>query len=742
MGVTAILIATGRIDRLRESIASFLEQDLTDKQLVVFNVCFRQQLFGDMPNVVFANAKVQTVPMRGKNLAVESAKYDTITVWSEMDYYLPGHLSRMDKNMAGKSWCWFDHEFHSENRRHIKVDQGSESVFAFTKDAWKAVGGFKPGVNGAEDRNFIARVSKDCNGSKIPTPPGEITFIRLGSDDERAACKPTIRSGQMKIEPYIQRDYRAQIAGMLSGRIENKICVVELGRYGDIINILPYLQMVAENYDTPRLCVSAEFESVLEGVSYVKPWPKPIKNEELGQALALSKEEFQIVINAQIWGKGWSQKRTTESYNKESWLSCGIVSLFSDATIKPVFDRRSPEREADLITATVGLLPSKPIILVNTSRGVSSPCPHCNTVLDDIRKLWGIDNIVVDLSAHTAHRIYDFLGLFEIASCLVCIDSAFLHLAGATEIGVVAITNPMAWAGTIVRRNLMAQCDYANLDLAKIHEGIAASLHRGVLPVVQPDAIKKPVESRVFNLIDKFEDTDMAEIARKHHAVKSQDDLYEKGHLIPIHVWEYPRTSDKTMGDPRKLPYLKDLLQKFLDVSGPGDICLWSNDDTILHPRIAEYVKFHCSIYGACSFFRSEFVSSPPSTDFSPEEYARQSRGRHIGRDAFAFKREWLKNNWDSIPDFILGASGWDLCMAAIIRLTFGIKTTGENLGEQIFPAEPINGYVGHIAHPSLWNLKGTTNSPSNQWNGKLFQEWSERRLKYLRFTAENNIAT
>lgn len=741
MGVTAILVATGRIDRLNESIASFQEQDLADKQLIVFSTCFRQSLSGDFPNVTFINARVMTMPMQAKNLAVENALYPTIVLWSEMDYYLPGHLSRVAKHMAGRDWCWFEREFQSDHRKHLRIEQGSESVFAFTREAWLKCGKFQPGINGFDDRNFIARVTKDCVGQEISTSQSEITFIRIGSDEARIACRPTIKSGPIKVAPLLQRDYRSQIYQFLSGKVENKICVVELGRFGDLINILPYLQMIHEEYETPAVCVSQEFMTIFEGVSYVRPWPLAVKNEELGQAISISKEEFLIVINAQIWGKSWSQRRTCRSYNEESWANCGVLNRFEDKNLKPIFDRRDAAREAELISSAVGKSNTKPIILVNSSAAISSPCPACNVILDEVKKLWGEENLVIDLAQVKAHRIYDLLGLFEISACLICIDSAFLHLAQATEIGIIAVTNDKPWAGTIVRRNLVAQTDYEKLDMAKIHEGIAFCLQCKPKQVVSIPKIRKPVPGRIFNLIDKFEDTDQQAIHRKSHAVKSQDDLYENGKLIPIHVWEYPSTADKTLGDPRKLPYLKDLLHKFLDASEDGDICIWCNDDSILHPNIVEYSKFHCSVYGACSFFRSEFGPNPPSLESRPDDYARQSRGRHIGRDAFAFRREWLVQNWDEIPNFCIGASGWDLCMAALIRLTFGIKTTTANLGEQMFPAEPENGLVGHVAHKSLWNLDSTQNSPSNKWNGRLFREWSESHGLELRFTAENNLA-
>lgn len=246
---------------------------------------------------------------------------------------------------------------------------------------------------------------------------------------------------------------------------------------------------------------------------------------------------------------------------------------------------------------------------------------------------------------------------------------------------------------------------------------------------------------RVFNLIDKFEDSDLKAIDRKKFSVASQDDLYEKNLLIPIHVWEYPRTADKTLDDPRKLPYLKDLFQKFLDISYENDACLWCNDDTILHPHIAEYVRFHCSAFGACSFFRTEFYGHAPSLECRPEEYARQGRGQHIGRDAFAFSRKWMAENWNKIPDSCLGAAMWDIHMACLIRLSYGIKTTNANIGEQMFPAEPILGYCGHLAHKSAWNMANPNQNPANAHNGKLFKAFAAEHLPELMVTAEGNLA-
>ena len=246
---------------------------------------------------------------------------------------------------------------------------------------------------------------------------------------------------------------------------------------------------------------------------------------------------------------------------------------------------------------------------------------------------------------------------------------------------------------------------------------------------------------KVYHLVDRF-DADPATEKRCMTAYASHDTLYERGELIPIHAWpeSYPRTADKMLGDPRPLPYLKDLFRKFLETANQDDICLWGNSDTILHPLIAEYARFHCSVYGPCSFFRADF-RTPPSLDLSPENYGKRSIARHIGRDAFAFTHEWLADRFNDMPDFILGAANWDLCLAAMVRLEYGIRTNAANLGTQILPAEPPVGYVGHISHASEWHKPNLRESPSNLWNGKCFAEWAEINAPEMKFTKEMNLS-
>ena len=91
--------------------------------------------------------------------------------------------------------------------------------------------------------------------------------------------------------------------------------------------------------------------------------------------------------------------------------------------------------------------------------------------------------------------------------------------------------------------------------------------------------------------------------------------------------------------------------------------------------------------------------------------------------------------HWVMIPDFILGCSDWDLCMACMIRLHFGIESNRRNLEDCLFPAELPRGYVSHQYHVPKWHAPGYEHTaPGQLHNRKAFFEWSRSFAPHLRF--------
>lgn len=235
-------------------------------------------------------------------------------------------------------------------------------------------------------------------------------------------------------------------------------------------------------------------------------------------------------------------------------------------------------------------------------------------------------------------------------------------------------------------------------------------------------------EPLLIHTVERHLVCDPQERHRRKKVLESWQVLYDSG-VIAAHYEKYKRSA-LDIGDKRELPYLKDCLEYGLSFAKQdGDIVFLSNDDIILHRELPRYLRRHIAIWQCCSSHRCEYhYVQMPSMDAPPSEFAK-SRERHIGRDLFAFTKRWLLEYWDEIPDFILGASDWDLCCSWLIRMKKGFKCSQEDLMNVISPCELIPGLVLHEWHKAAWTAKDNVmTSPSQLHNRKLLLKWANER--------------
>lgn len=220
----------------------------------------------------------------------------------------------------------------------------------------------------------------------------------------------------------------------------------------------------------------------------------------------------------------------------------------------------------------------------------------------------------------------------------------------------------------------------------------------------------------VFHVVDVFGSTE------RH--LRAQDTwlpLYNAGELKQFRVAQYPRNAKQAINDPRELPFMKDLFAACINQAGQEDILLWTNDDITLAPSIGEWVRGYVGRHDATSMRRIE-----PKMDYV-----------HIGRDMMAFKVSWLRKWWDEIPDYILGASDFDLGMAAFIRHKHGIKTHMGNMGVDLPPADAVARLIAHEPHKGAWEHPDLTQIPSTRWNRKAFMGWAFKHQQSMKFTGD-----
>lgn len=237
---------------------------------------------------------------------------------------------------------------------------------------------------------------------------------------------------------------------------------LQLGAYGDIISILPALwhEWKTTGYK-PRVVVSEDYANLFDGISYVELRELDVRYHEYDKAMAQCSE--MNIIPIQVFQANINP--STDSYVKDMWLRAGKIELFG--RLPTIFDNRTFQREQSVVRQLVKS--NKPVILCCMS-GKSAPFPESHqTKLIEILNPFLDAFEIVDLGSIKAHRIYDVLGLMDMAAMLICTDSAMLHLSVASGVPTVALVNdiPSTWNASPRYRNQILRIGYTEFDKRK-----------------------------------------------------------------------------------------------------------------------------------------------------------------------------------------------------------------------------------------------------------------------------------
>ncbi len=221
-----------------------------------------------------------------------------------------------------------------------------------------------------------------------------------------------------------------------------RTCFVQLGRYGDILNLLPIAHAVARaEGGKVAMLVHREFMDLLDGVSYVEAYQWDGDKMKPHYASLGLEKQFERVIVSQVADTDRQRERVCEAFNMEQWRFCGFLDRWTDPTLRLVIDRRSRERESKLLESM--RLRGRPYILANV-RGISGKFQYEDQLINDLQTRFANDALIVDMRRFKAEKLYDLLGLIDNAICLVTVDTSTLHLAGASRTPVIALLRDYA----------------------------------------------------------------------------------------------------------------------------------------------------------------------------------------------------------------------------------------------------------------------------------------------------------
>lgn len=241
---------------------------------------------------------------------------------------------------------------------------------------------------------------------------------------------------------------------------------------------------------------------------------------------------------------------------------------------------------------------------------------------------------------------------------------------------------------------------------------------------------------RIIHCVERHQVSDVREVRRRKLVFSSWESLYAKG-VVSAHLWDYPRDSS-SIGDHRKLPFLKDVFSAGRAKAEKNDIVMWTNDDIVLHPEIISALKLQVGCFDVCSAHRCEFLTQDViDLNWTPTQFEARKRW-HGGRDLFACTAEWMDSHWDGIPDFVLGSSEFDYCLASMVRNEKGFHVNWRTMHLRYPLCELPFGYVLHEMHTPKWITLG--NDAAQQHNRRLLYQWATRLNLNIKFGDTLNV--
>lgn len=267
-----------------------------------------------------------------------------------------------------------------------------------------------------------------------------------------------------------------------------------LGRFGDLAQMLPCWKAIFDRTGhKPVVIVTREYATILDGVTYVEPYPfdghwwqdvpkaRRIAQEAFGGGIvaqwwnddperiqlleAATKGGLVLQSHGHEWGVDmhkWPDYGTSMAdrcgFGREEWMSLPLV-----------FDKRNTMREQDLVKRVFGGDP-RPKLLYNFN-GISSPFAFVPDILNPLMTRYGSDFHLVDLGKVHAERVFDLVALYERAVGLITSDTLTLHLAPATKIPYIAYTVG-GWTRSQPRGNCVLEITY-NHTPQRVEEALA-----------------------------------------------------------------------------------------------------------------------------------------------------------------------------------------------------------------------------------------------------------------------------
>lgn len=353
-----------------------------------------------------------------------------------------------------------------------------------------------------------------------------------------------------------------------------------LSKNGDVLNLIPLCKLASDRGERVGMMVCEEFIGVLDGVSYIekicfsgKPWELEKAHAE---AIKLCPNVISTTVNGPVeevrkitYEPAGQANAVTDSFCREAWHLAKELQWWG--AIPLIIDKRDAAREAALLPKNWKRAGLKKKICLIALNSVSSPFPYAELVKEMLALKFPNFNFI-DLSEIRAERFYDLLGLYEIAHCLVTVDTGHLHLAAATpKLPVMALVQdePSYWFGTAWRPQHVFHCRYHDFP------------RRALELFVAIENLKWPFYKE-------------RSLAVYFGGIRQPDAFFDD---LPIQPGSCFRDSANVLGDSMRFPMLRNVIRMFLHNHADRQIMLTLHDVEIGHSEIRNALNGPCYAY-------------------------------------------------------------------------------------------------------------------------------------------------
>lgn len=217
---------------------------------------------------------------------------------------------------------------------------------------------------------------------------------------------------------------------------KEKVAIISLGSYGDVINSLPIIRYYSEI--TPvDVIICQPYATLIEGITYATAVVPPFRygTEDIPQIIEWTHKHYSTVVNVMLACNPEVSRTRFGSFCEEMYYLGGCHEIFNKKF--PIFDKRDRKREWFYLKQFPLSHPIIALSLVGNS--------HASFTAEKASQVWHHlfqrfpECTLINVHKNGAYRVYDLLGLFDIAKVLVTIDTAHLHLAKASSVPTIEI---------------------------------------------------------------------------------------------------------------------------------------------------------------------------------------------------------------------------------------------------------------------------------------------------------------